>query len=106
MITPETARKLKDAGFPIIKRNEEEFSHWIETIDGKHITTYLPNLSELIEACGDDFFQLIKAFQAENPRKWFANNITGGIEGEGSTPEEAVGRLWLAIHETDQKNSK
>jgi hypothetical protein len=65
-----------------------------------------PTLSELIEACGDGFNGLLKK---ENSL-WEAG-ITGGalgycyvddnsssIFGTGSTPEEAVANLYLAIN--------
>ena len=55
-----------------------------------------PTLSELIEACGDDFFQLTKG-----SNQWYAENDDG--EGNipiqsGSTPEEAVVKLWLELN--------
>jgi hypothetical protein len=62
---------------------------------------YFPDLSELIEACGDQFIELERT-----DHKWFAQG--GWIEDdccrqphkseEGANPEEAVATLWLALH--------
>jgi hypothetical protein len=62
-----------------------------------------PTLSELIEACGEQFSTLVR-----DPATgmWHCVAITDGdgstfIEGETSsatTPDEAVARLWLALH--------
>jgi hypothetical protein len=59
----------------------------------------MPDLSDLIEACGDDLFSLIKtsdgwmahAARLKGTAKKFVDHATG------STPEEAVGHLWLAL---------
>ncbi len=55
------------------------------------------NLSELIEACGEGFYQLTRSISALGD--WFAD----GNKGEwgrtnGFTPEEAVARLWLVLN--------
>ena len=70
-----------------------------QNIYGKDL--YEPSLSELIEACGDDFcFTLeINLFD----KKWYAYDWDHQghnyfYKGEGSTPSEAVARLWLAIN--------
>lgn len=70
----------------------------------------IPTLSELIEACGDKFGQLIKPSKKE----WMAIGIEpkhkkckecGQSEllvaipfGEGKTPEEAMSKLWLELN--------
>lgn len=75
---------------------------YLESEEGKSLMVYLPTLSELIEACGDDFVSMNK-----RPDGWraFADNeeFTGFdtmmpvVSAVGSTPEEAVARLWLAL---------
>lgn len=61
-----------------------------------------PTLSELIEACGEDFGALeVMRYTNQSPI-WVAGafiNRDGEIEGgqQGTTPEEAVARLWLAL---------
>lgn len=85
----ELALKLKDAGFPQgIKRNE--------TCQYDKDLVYFPSLSELIDECGNEFFCLKKSNQ------WIA--CTAGScnpdfkQCYGSTPEEVVTNLWLALH--------
>ena len=68
----ELNQKLGKAGFP----------YW---------TGEEPTLSELIEACGKGFWELTKY-----PSRWGAYEWKGR-EGSGSTPEEAVANLWLAL---------
>ncbi len=62
----------------------------------------VPTLSELIEACGEKFEELINLKD-----KWICygggKDIIKGVEqwhafGEGSTPEEAVANLWLELN--------
>ncbi len=58
----------------------------------------VPSLSELIEACGDRFHGLIR--WTGTPTVWQAQSMFSiHKEGEGSTPEEAVAKLWLKLHE-------
>ena len=82
----ELAKELKDAGFPM------------PTILGQ---AYKPDLSQLMEACGNDDrgFSLSRILG-----QWTAQTPKGEIEdweqkvGKGSTPEEAVARLWLSLN--------
>jgi hypothetical protein len=103
----ELAKQLKEAGFSQGKLLDCDT--YIN--DDNSYTTYqyaspnalyLPNLSELIEACGDKFSSLTRS-----PRNtWYTSTPKGegkyeyefvvGIEG--STPEEAVANLWLALN--------
>lgn len=100
----ELVKKLKDAGFP-----QEGFGMWW---DGKVFTTkdiysdlYLPTLSELIEACGENFISL-DLVNKRDDYKWEAccKYCCCNEHGEGrhyiggKTPEEAVANLWLAIN--------
>ena len=93
-MTYEICKQLKDAGFPqnfvegrkaIVKSNNNDYC-------------FEPTLSELIEACGDRFDKLeltqsldgkTKEWEATGDRYW---------NGYGSTPEEAVAKLWLALN--------
>lgn len=101
----ELAKELKDAGFrrdglgemvwPEMKTN----NYTRETpITLPEMSIYSPTLSELIEACGVYLITLL-----HNPlrRQWLATDVMPGTivrhSGEGSTPEEAVARLWLAL---------
>jgi len=102
-VTYELAKKLKDAGFP--QR---------ELTVGNHIDKYYePTLSELIKACGDDFDLLREPFgnpednhfdvfyRAFSKRSDLWSPIYVDVQGEGSTPEEAVAKLWLALQVSD-----
>lgn len=66
-------------------------------IERGDILIKIPTLAELIEACGEDFGNLEK--KEKEFMAW--NNIDG--DGQvgclGSTPEEAVARLWLSLKE-------
>jgi len=104
-MTYETAKKLKDAGFT--QRSGDHAS------DAKNCkahgcmkglpfgchTAYIPNLSELVKACGDVFYDL-----KQEPIKagWEATaflSYTTHAQGKGNTPEEAVADLWLALND-------
>ena len=91
----EQAKQLKDAGFPIPKE-AENIMEMEESFDGKMIA---PTLSELIEACGEDFFAL-KVYH-EPDVEWVAmlRESTDDLSQTfGKTPEEAVAKLWLALN--------
>jgi hypothetical protein len=57
---------------------------------------YVPTLSELIEACDDQFRLLERHNSPAAP--WTAHTLHVG-PAIGNTPEEAVARLWLALNE-------
>lgn len=114
----ETAKKLKEAGFP-----KKHF------YIGDKTTPYLqytrPTIYELISACGDEFVG-VRNFKAElirthgkekglkyfnggydTTKEWIADSTRqtesdegtiGWISEGGSTPEEAVAALWLALN--------
>lgn len=85
-MTYQFAEELKDAGFE--KKNGAPI--FIED------DVFPPNLSELIEACGEGFDSLGK----KNVQGWWAThrNKNSLTHFSGSTPEEAVARLWLALN--------
>lgn len=100
----ELAKKLKEAGFP--QRFSVMEGYYYEMSGQTLPTVKNPTLSELIEACGEDFTMLSK-----DKKIWYAHGITsrayepnGDIEDEymdtfdGRTPEEAVAKLWLALN--------
>jgi hypothetical protein len=63
---------------------------------------YIPTLSELTEACGDRFITLEHPTSGDPAaRQWYAiakGDQTPWPHGIGTTPEEAVARLWLALN--------
>lgn len=127
MLSYETALKLKDAGFPELKgryqsskgyvffsarnkdiENPQEFPPkedvrtQTENKVGKIV--FIPTLSELIEACGDKFTSLEKrpdgfrAISHENPRGYNFDSLIPFLSTVGSSPEEAVANLYLALN--------
>ncbi len=123
----ELAKELKDVGFSQDGNGIQSWYDWNQKeIDrnydflsednesGEYI--YLPTLSELIEACGyklraiqrEDYEDEIYDLETPNEKKWCAvrewyQYYPPAVEsGEyGSTPEEAVARLWLTLNKKD-----
>jgi hypothetical protein len=97
------AKELKDAGF--LQRGDG--SYVFPEIDtgetNKTLRRYAPTLSELIEACGDEFDRLERDTDGtkEYPKVYFCAYAVSRDSGQfGSTPEEALTRLWLALNKT------
>lgn len=98
----ETAKALKDAGFPQEIKIGGWFYHNFQMMQWcdpthykiKHDDICIPTLDSLIEECGDEFASLTK-----NSSEWLAQSY--GIEispGIGSTSFEAIAKLYLALH--------
>jgi len=96
MIDYELARELREKGFPV-----KPFGYAPDVFDEGFIA---PTLSELIEACGEEFNALFSGWKdihkgyRDEDRQWRADatNKTG-YSCTGTTPSEAVARLWLAL---------
>jgi hypothetical protein len=98
-ISYELAKRLKDAGFP--QKGRGTFWSQSAQFDGRE-EVYFPTLSELIEVCGQDFFSLhISRTALRFKDVWFAHRSYEDPGSEGYTPEEAVARLYLALHEKE-----
>src|SRR5947209_12758313 len=94
----ELAKQLEEAGFPI------EYGMYT------HGPIREPNLSELIAACSEHSFTLTKqsewhgggwitSAQTEEPKSLSLSEMERVYrEAKGSTPEEAVAKLWLALN--------
>lgn len=92
----ETAKALKDAGFPMPDTSWDNFDQEIlKTEWDMYRSKFCPTLEELIEACGERFGSLNNWLDG-----WGAFGIKKAF-GEGATPTEAVARLWLALHTKD-----
>lgn len=121
MIKFELAKQLKDAGFPqeyrktpiamdwvydstgdlIMIHDDNDTGWWLgqdyvvrfnkELLQKEYIKD--PTLSELIEACGDKFNRLEKGIGG-----WIVIGADGDKRTDGSTPEIAVLKLWLALN--------
>ena len=110
MITYELAKQLKYAGFPqegdgrTINLGERPMTE-SEMEKRKGVTfypyltigedVYAPTLSELIEACGEEF----GALERNEDNSYYSLPSEKGAVAAilGSTPEEAVAKLWLEL---------
>jgi hypothetical protein len=96
-ISYELAKLLKEAGFP--QRIHYDINDYLPeplkdgTYD-KNDFVAIPTLSELIEACGDESVIVLTIGKALTTA---LHGITG-IVTNGSTPEEAVSRLYLELN--------
>jgi len=90
----ELAKELKEAGFP---QSNNPCTACFNAGPGNRCSNCgFPTLSELIEACGEDFWNL-GIFRHDGRFPWVASSVDP-LTGSGSTPEEAVARLWLALN--------
>ena len=94
------AKQLKDAGFPqTSKPTKVEFYN---SKGGFKLSEPRQNisLSELIEACGKEFYQLTQKEIILEP-KWIATAIIPIVKeiiAQGKTKKEAVAKLWLKLN--------
>jgi hypothetical protein len=107
MISYELAKQLKDAGFPqaghggfaTISPTREENMRVLVGEEPQRDRAYIPTLEELIQACGDKFWSLERDLDPDEIWGAYpANEIGDGPPAFGSTPTEAVARLWLALN--------
>ena len=100
-MTYEVAKLLKEAGFPQFGKgtwtypSDKIVIHYTDQV-------YDPTLSELIEACGVTFGSLRRVGVTD----WHADHRSYTGNGPvfcGSSPEEAVARLWLALHQNPSR---
>lgn len=120
-MTYELAKELKDAGFPqgmstwvwikplihpeyVLSLDVREDKNKVPDDTWKDIYA-APTLSELIEACGDDFRDLVYHSKRTPESTYQKYTVKGGMRKlgdwslrSGHTPEEAVAKLWLALH--------
>lgn len=101
----ELAKQLKDAGFPQKGAGSKIANPHAHDDDESVEITYAPTLEELIEACGDRFLGLLKHDDKsgwtalKNGDVLFLKDFSENPDLMlGSTPEEAVARLWLALN--------
>lgn len=111
MIKYELAKKLKEAGFPQKNHEMKCSCCWFEWYDEdsedhelwnsneielSENYVYVPTLSELIEACGDDFGGLERRSDVMFVAIEYFEK--GNIYFVEKTPEEAVAKLWLELN--------
>lgn len=115
MLDYNLSKRLKDAGFPQDGdgdmscgcKEEAKAGKLVSTYDCGRERVYYPELSELIDACPKSFEDNDLGYQfqlcwEEEPGRWCA--ACEGVAGcryllYGSTPEEAVASLYLALNE-------
>ena len=99
----ELMKKLRDSGFPKSSYEGEVcVEKWHYESGHPFGECYLPDLTDLIFSCGEDFWSLHLDSPDKNGFKWTAK---GGTDENddcmfyliGKTPEEAVANLWLSI---------
>jgi len=100
------AKKLKDAGFPQRWGNYQTKDGCVYNRSSKN-RAHVPDLSELIDACGDGYFRLENGrdrnMVSETNKEgvfWMAYRGLGteAIQACGNTRKEAVANLWLKLN--------
>ena len=104
----ELAKELKEAGFPqqvmevgdrIIYETERKLWDMSLGIVNEVEGIREPTLSELIGACGWKIQMLWQTTDTgDGGVMWYAGTVFDPKLAYGSTPEEAVARLWLALN--------
>lgn len=112
MIGHKLAKQLKDAGFPqteqvlvnyegeICGRNEDKHDKCDDYDCGlKYVEYPNPNLSQLIEACGDNVG--VHKYTEGRVEAWKGGIMPDKMDilAKGETPKEAVVKLWLKLNE-------
>lgn len=113
----ELAKELKAAGWPQNAAEGGSYyslpigytfmrEEWRKDLEQPKIPCRIPNLEELIEACGRAF----RSLTWHSDGSWDAYvyssiNEHGGKSFYGSTPSGAVAKLWLAIN-SDKSETK
>ena len=89
MITFQTAKDLKDAGYPQTLLNQGA----IAQIPKAAAPVHVPTLEELLGACGRG---TVLDFYSEDSSA--ASVPAAGVTAQGATPSEALARLWIKLH--------
>ena len=109
------AKKLKEVGYLQEGNDERKMlrengfvsplnnrTMWIKHFAPEYVekckgdVVYIPTLSELIEACGNEFLSLMTIYEGFPEKGWWAWSMTNK-KIEGKTPEEAVAKLYIAL---------
>lgn len=99
----ELAFKLKMAGFP--QGGAGRWTYPPDKLVGRpRDRVYVPSLSELIAACATDHVRLESDGDLPAATRWYAQDQISMNIGLGSTPEEAVARLWLALQKNEHRS--
>lgn len=98
----ELAKKLKGAGFPQDIKIGKEIAYGGSVSEGTYWEARLPDLSELIEACGVEFDSLSRIAGLAWSAKSFSQK-GNNLSEKGNSPEEAVANLWLELNKNVPK---
>jgi hypothetical protein len=94
----ELAKALEAAGFPQGGEGKWMFPSE-KLVVHSNDRVYVPTLDEIIDACGEQFCSLTKIYTGSRVEAWQAcSDKECFVSGEGSTRDEAVGHLWLALN--------
>jgi hypothetical protein len=95
----ELARQLKEAGLDT-EGDEPAYQYFM--IDGERYRE--PTLEELIEACGEYVYllPLDDGWGAAKSSRSFDRRFRFDTKAIGDTPQEAVARLYLALHANEE----
>ncbi len=101
MIDYKLIKELKEAGFPI--KTLDDIGDNLPDTTVVYKRTFVeglmaPTLSELIEACGEEFKGLSRIKENPEKNRWVAFGFNS--EFAFQAPEEAVAKLWLKLNET------
>lgn len=109
MISYSVAKKLQLAGFKEKNSLRADSKYMLE--DGTYIhqtilrdwipaeAVYAPNLTELIDACGENFGQLVRHYLGVSYAAFSETGHSDKLKWEsGKTAEDATGNLWLTLN--------
>ena len=89
------AKQLKEVGFPQHKFED----HNKECLNRVNMDVCFPTLSELIEACGDEFTSLGRGYIRDNP---YFEAESYELSCKGKIPLEAVAKLYIKLNKEDE----
>jgi len=89
----ELAKELKEAGY----RQTPQGKFYIDA-DNADVGITAPTLEQLIEACGERIAGIDRYSEKWVAVAYFDSEEDDGTIAEGSTPTEAVAKLWLALN--------
>jgi len=99
------ALELKNAGYPqggkgfgLFPDDLTEFPYRGDEPNVHKDVVYIPTLSELIEACGDEFNNLEHHTYSTPVPYWECWSVTQMFQAMGETPEQAVKNLWVQLN--------
>ena len=83
-------------------RVRDEAVYTLDELKAESLVAKVPSLSELIEECGEEFDFMDRPWNEDGKSRRFRAVKRYGTwtEGNGSSPEQAVKNLWIALNKT------